>query len=440
LPDKAIDLIDEAAAKLRLASITAPEKLKELDKEISRLRKEKEAAQKAKNKKQVLILDKKLEELKKERQKLDSDWKKAKGTKQPEVTAPDIEEIVAKWSGIPVTELAEEETKKLLKLEDHLHKRVVGQEEAVKAVSEAVRRGQAGLKDPKRPIGSFIFLGPTGVGKTELAKTLASFLFGDEEAIIRMDMSEYMERHTVSRLIGSPPGYVGHEEGGQLTEKVRRKPYSVILFDEIEKAHPDVFNTLLQILEDGRLTDSKGKTVDFKNTVIIATSNIGSQLISDISEGKFGFESKSDKEENIDYEKSKDQLLAELKKHFRPEFLNRIDEIIVFHSLNKSQIKQIVSLMLGEVGQLLQGQNIKLEVSTKAKDLLVKQGYNPTFGARPLRRVIQKKIENPLSLALLSGKFKGGDVVAVDVSRSDKFEFKKVKKPIKSHKVRRVAA
>ena len=420
LPDKAIDLIDEAAAKLRLASITAPEKLKELAKDLTKLEKEKEAAQKAKNKKKVLLLDKQLTDVKKEKEKLDSDWKKAKGTKQPEVVAADIEEIVAKWTGIPVTQLADEETEKLLKLEKHLAKRVIGQEEAVKAVSEAVRRGRAGLKDPKRPVGSFIFLGPTGVGKTELAKALATLLFGDEEAIIRIDMSEYMERHTVSRLIGSPPGYVGHEEGGQLTEKVRRKPYSVILFDEIEKAHPDIFNTLLQILEDGRLTDSQGRTVDFKNTVIIATSNVGSELITDVVEGQNG--AWSGKAED-GYEKTKNKLLEELKKHFRPEFLNRIDETIVFHSLSKAQVRLIVDLMLAETQQLLHGQNIKLDVTNKAKDQLVKIGYDVAFGARPLRRAIQNEIENPLSTMLLEGEFKGGDVVRVDVGTGDKFKF-----------------
>jgi len=421
LPDKAIDLIDEGAAKLRLASITAPEKLKELAKGFTKLKKEKEAAQKAKNKKNVLLLDKQLADVKKEKEKLDADWKKVKGTKQPEVTAADIEEIVAKWTGIPVTQLADEETTKLLKLEGHLAKRVIGQEEAVKAVSEAVRRGRAGLKDPKRPVGSFIFLGPTGVGKTELAKALATLLFGDEEAIIRLDMSEYMERHTVSRLIGSPPGYVGHEEGGQLTEKVRRKPYSVVLFDEIEKAHPDIFNILLQILEDGRLTDSQGKTVDFKNTVIIATSNVGSELITDLAGGKKG----AWRGEDGSYEKTKNKLLDELKKHFRPEFLNRIDETIVFHALTKTQVRQIVDLMLAELQQLLHGQNLELDVTSKAKDQLVKIGYDASFGARPLRRAIQKEIENPLSTMLLEGKYKGGEMVKVDIGTSNEFKFGK---------------
>ncbi|NQV12929.1 MAG: AAA family ATPase [Parcubacteria group bacterium] len=428
LPDKAIDLIDEGAAKLRLASITAPEKLKELAKDLTKLRKEKEAAQKAKNKKNVLLLDKQLADVKKEKEKLDADWKKVKGTKQPEVVAADIEEIVAKWTGIPVMQLADEETDKLLKLEKHLGKRVIGQEEAVKAVSEAVRRGRAGLKDPKRPVGSFIFLGPTGVGKTELAKALATLLFGDEEAIIRLDMSEYMERHTVSRLIGSPPGYVGHEEGGQLTEKVRRKPYSVILFDEIEKAHPDIFNTLLQILEDGRLTDSQGKTVDFKNTVIIATSNVGSELITDMAADGGGKDMAWSGEVKSSHEKTKNKLLDELKKHFRPEFLNRIDESIVFHSLSKSQVRQIVDLMLAETQQLLHGQNLKLDVTSKAKDQLVKIGYDVAFGARPLRRAIQSEIENPLSTMLLEGKFKSGDVVKVDVNTKGIFSFKKGKK------------
>ena len=430
LPDKAIDLIDEAAAKLRLTSITAPEKLKELESEISKLKKEKEAAQKIKNKKKTLILDKELKDKQKQKNKLEADWKKTKGTSKPVVSASDIEEVVSCWTGIPVTQISEEETEKLLNLESRLHARIIGQDEAVKAVASCIRRGRAGLSDPKRPIGSFIFLGPTGVGKTELAKTLAAILFGDQDAMIRIDMSEYMEKHTVSRLIGSPPGYVGYEEGGQLTEAVRRKPYSVILFDEIEKAHPDVFNTLLQILEDGRLTDAKGKTVDFKNTVIIATSNIGSHLISSRTSGKFGFKTESQEnkfEENKKYEETKKQLLAELRKHFRPEFLNRIDEIIVFHALNKAQIKQIVNLMLAEVLALLRKQSIDLKVDEKVKDVLACEGYDPTFGARPLRRLIQKKIENPLSLLLLSGKFKGGDKIHVKVGKDGKFEFKRAK-------------
>ncbi|MBR9702444.1 AAA domain-containing protein, partial [Candidatus Woesearchaeota archaeon] len=335
----------------------------------------------------------------------------------------DVEEVVAESTGIPVTELAEEELDKLLKLEDRLHERVIGQDEAIKAISEAVRRGRAGLKDPSRPIGSFIFLGPTGVGKTELSKALSELIFGDEESMIRVDMSEYMEKHTVSRLVGSPPGYVGYEEGGQLTEKVRRKPYSVILLDEIEKAHPEVFNILLQILEDGRLTDAKGRTVDFKNTIIIATSNIGSEMIQDSKAKSFGFEddsadSKKDRAARK-HEKLREHLLEELKKHFRPEFLNRVDEIIVFHALTEEQIKLIVTLMLKDLDKLLRAQNIKVKITGKAKTFLAKKGFDPSFGARPLRREIQRRIENPLSEMLLAGKFKSGQTVMIDLQKDE---------------------
>lgn len=430
LPDKAIDLIDEAAAKIRITSITAPEKLKELETEISKLKKEKEAAESIKNRRKALSINKDLKEKKSEKDKVKSAWEKTKGTSEPEVKSNDIEEIVASWTKIPVSQISEEEGEKLLKLEKRLHERIVGQEEAVKAVSSCIRRSRAGLSDPKRPIGSFIFLGPTGVGKTELAKSLAYLLFSDSEAMIRLDMSEYMERHTVSKLIGSPPGYVGHEEGGQLTEAVRRKPYSVILLDEIEKAHPDVFNSLLQILEDGRLTDSRGRTVDFRNVVLIATSNIGSQLISNASDN-IGFDqdkkTKKTLEEKEGFEGVKDQLLNELKKYFKPEFLNRIDETIVFHSLDKKQIKKIVNIMLCEVKKLLQGQNIEIEIDNKAKKILAQEGYDPTFGARPLRRVIQKRIEDPLSEMLLLGKFKNGDKIKITAKHSSKFNFQAIK-------------
>lgn len=442
LPDKAVDLIDEAAAKLRLISVTAPAKLKELNQEISRLSKEIEAAKNIKNRKRALILDRELKKKIKEKEKLNLAWQKSKGITEPIVKSSDVEEIVSLWTGIPVTQISEEESEKLLKLEERLHKRIVGQHEAVKAVASAIRRGRAGLSVPTRPIGSFIFLGPTGVGKTELAKALAALLFGSEEAIIRLDMSEFMERHTVSKLIGSPPGYVGYEEGGQLTEKVRRKPYSVILLDEIEKAHPDVFNILLQILEDGRLTDAKGRTVDFKNTVLIATSNIGSHLVSGTKGDVVGFSKKEEKEKSFEeiegYEGIKKQLISELKKYFRPEFLNRIDEVIVFHALTKKEIKQIVDLMLSQVQNLLRAQNLELVISDQVKEKLVEEGFDPTFGARPLRRVIQKKIEDPLSLLLLAGKFKSGDKISVKIGKDKKFEFKKIsarpckrKKPIK---------
>ncbi|MFH0830583.1 MAG: AAA family ATPase, partial [Parcubacteria group bacterium] len=383
---------------------------------IRRAEKESEAASKAKNRAKVLKLNKRIVTIKKELVELEKSWKKTKSTGQPTLTSSDVEKILSEWTGIPVTQLAEEEVEKLLKLEARLHERIVGQEEAVKAVAQAVRRGRAGLKDPNRPIGSFIFLGPTGVGKTELAKALAELIFGDEEAMIRVDMSEYMERHTVSRLVGSPPGYVGFEEGGQLTERIRKKPYAVILLDEIEKAHPDVFNILLQILEDGRLTDAKGRMVDFKNTIIIATSNVGSQLIQQKTGGKFGFEEQADGESagKREHEQLKEQLQEELKKIFRPEFLNRVDEVIVFRALDKSQVRIIVDLMLADVQKLLRAQNIKLKVSPAAKNILIDRGYDPAFGARPLRRVIQREIENPLSEKLLGAAFTSGQTIEVD--------------------------
>lgn len=431
LPDKAIDLIDEAAAKIRLQSITAPEKLKELDAEIKQILKEKQAAENSKNKKQSLLLTKELEKREAERSSVQESWEKERSTKKSEVDSKDIQELVSKWTGIPVSDLSDEEVEKLLKLEKRLGERIIGQEEAVQAVSEAIRRGRAGLKDPKRPIGSFIFLGPTGVGKTELTKALAHQLFGDEDAMVRIDMSEYMERHAVSRLVGSPPGYIGHDEGGQLTEKIRRKPYSVILLDEIEKAHPDVFNILLQILEDGRLTDSKGRTVDFKNTVIIATSNIGSKLIAQTDKRELGFEDPNNGKEKQETTKIstdlKDDLMNELKNHFRAEFLNRLDEIIVFHSLDKKQLRQIIDILLTQLDEILAGQNINLEVTSKAKNVLAKAGFDPTFGARPLRRTIQKKIENPLSSLILEGAFIAGDTVVVDAKNNEKLTFKKKK-------------
>jgi ATP-dependent Clp protease ATP-binding subunit ClpC len=327
-----------------------------------------------------------------------------------EVDEEEIAEVLALWTGIPVYKLTEEETEKLLRMEDELHKRIVDQMEAVVAVSKAIRRTRAGLKDPKRPSGSFIFLGPSGVGKTELSKTLAEFLFGDEDALIQLDMSEYMEKHTVSRLIGSPPGYVGYEEGGQLTEAVRRKPFSVVLFDEIEKAHPDVFNTLLQILEDGRLTDAQGHTVDFKNVVIIMTSNLGTR---DIQKGPgIGFASAANEE--VTYERMKDKVMDELKRSFRPEFLNRIDEVIVFHSLSREDVKSIVDLMMKRVREQLKAKDVDIELSDAAKDLLAERGYDPSLGARPLRRTIQRLVEDPLSEKLLWKEFKAGQTIIVD--------------------------
>jgi len=424
LPDKAIDLIDEAASKIRIQSLEAPDEIKKLEKEIQGLEKEKDAAKRGRKKSGEI--NKKIKKLKDQKKDLDGTWRKDKATGQPTVLASDIEKLVSEWTGVPVSQLAEEEVDKLLKLEDRLHARVIGQDEAVSAVAEAVRRGRAGLKDPNRPIGSFIFLGPTGVGKTELAKALAEQVFGDEDALIRIDMSEYMEQHSVAKLTGSPPGYVGYEEGGQLTEKVRRKPYSVILLDEIEKAHPDVFNMLLQILDDGRLTDAKGRTVDFKNTVIIATSNIGSQKIQEATDGHIGFENGAGRHK-LSKKELREELMDELKKTFRPEFINRVDEIIIFEALDKKEIKQIVDLLVAEVCRLLRAQDISLELTEKAKTKVADEGYDPMFGARPLKRLIQKEIENPLSLMILEGKFKGGDNVKVDVKK-DEFTFEKAKK------------
>jgi len=409
LPDKAIDLIDEAASKVRMKTYTAPPDLKEKEERLETLRQEKESAVRSQEFELAAKLRDKEQQLKAELENLKKEWEQNKVKDTQSVTAEDIAEIVAAWTGIPVNQLKQEETERLLNMEDILHERVIGQDEAVKAVSRAIRRAHAGLKDPKRPIGSFIFLGPTGVGKTELARALAESLFGDEDAMIRLDMSEYMEKHTTARLIGSPPGYVGYDEGGQLTEKVRRKPYSVVLFDEIEKAHPDVFNVLLQVLEDGRLTDGKGRTVDFRNTVLIMTSNVGaSQLRKQTS---LGFRA-SDPEKS--YEDMKDQVMDELKRTFRPEFLNRIDEIIVFHALEEEHLAEIVTLMLKDLKGRLDDHGIGLEVTEAAKAFLAKEGYDPTYGARPLRRVIQRKIEDEISELLLRGEYTRGDVVRIE--------------------------
>ncbi len=410
LPDKAIDLIDEAASKVRLSSNTRPEEFKELNKKIEEAEKEKEAAVKNQEFEKAARMRDKEKELKKEMEELKDSWEQKKGMTESVVTTEDIAEIVSSWTGIPVTKLEEEETSRLLRLEDELHKRVIGQDEAIKAVSEAVRRARAGLKDPKRPIGSFIFLGPTGVGKTELARTLAETMFNDEDAMIRVDMSEYMEKHSVSRLVGSPPGYVGHDEGGQLTEPVRRRPYSVILFDEIEKAHPDVFNVLLQILEDGVLTDTHGRKVDFKNTIVIMTSNVGADFIE--KQSQLGFKAEFD--EKADYESMKDNVMSQLRRTFRPEFLNRLDETIVFHSLSKDHIKEIVDLMLDDLRERLEEKSIEIEVTEKAKIKLADDGYDAEFGARPLRRTIQKQIENPLSIKILDKEIEEGSKVKID--------------------------
>mgnify|MGYP000858032353 CR=1 FL=1 len=418
LPDKAIDLIDEASSKTRLSTLVTPPSLKEIEDQLADLKREKEAAIQNEEFEKAAELRDKEQELEKKLKEHQSDLDKERSLATIEVTPEDIASVVASWTGIPVNKLTETESKKLLELENELHKRVIGQDEAIDAVSKAVRRARSGLKDPKRPVGSFIFLGPTGVGKTELARALAEAVFGDEDAMIRLDMSEYQERHTVARLIGSPPGYIGYDEGGQLTEAVRRRPYSVILFDEIEKAHPDVFNALLQVLEDGHLSDSKGRKVDFRNTIIIMTSNVGARDIK--NQGGLGFMPT----EHSAYESMKDKVISELKKTFRPEFLNRIDEIIVFHALNKDHINQIVDLMFAELKKRLLEQDIHLEGTPEAKDKIAKEGYDPDFGARPLRRAIQRLIENPLSDELLAGKFEPGDTVIVD-GNENKIVFKK---------------
>ncbi|SNX54336.1 ATP-dependent Clp protease ATP-binding subunit [Thermoanaerobacterium sp. RBIITD] len=422
LPDKAIDLIDEAASRVRLKTVTAPPEIKELEDKINMLNKDKEEAIRTQEYEKAAKIRDEEQKIKEQLENLKSKWQQNSLVKDKSVGPEEISQIVSLWTGIPTKKLEQEESERLLHLEEILHKRVIGQDEAVEAVSRAIRRARVGLKDPKRPIGSFIFLGPTGVGKTELSKALAEAMFGDESAIIRLDMSEYMEKFSVSRLIGSPPGYVGYEEGGELTEKIRRKPYSVVLFDEIEKAHPDVFNILLQILEDGRLTDSKGRTVDFKNTLIIMTSNVGAQLIK--KQTTLGFMPK-DETDKASYEKMKDNVLEELKKAFRPEFLNRIDDIIVFHQLTKDDIRKITDLMIDELNRRLKDNNISLEFTNDAKEELLKEGYDATYGARPLRRAIQKVVENELSELMLKGEVKAGDKVLVNV-KDGKFDFSKV--------------
>ncbi|MCZ2259217.1 ATP-dependent Clp protease ATP-binding subunit [Sporosarcina sp. G11-34] len=410
LPDKAIDLIDEAGSKVRLRSYTTPPNLKELELKLEAIRSEKNAAVQSQEFEKAASFRDKEQKTKEELETTNIAWKEEQGKTESEVTEEDIAEVVAMWTGIPVSKIAETETVKLLNMEEMLHERVIGQSEAVTAISKAIRRARAGLKDPKRPIGSFIFLGPTGVGKTELARALAEVMFGDEDAMIRVDMSEYMEKHSTSRLVGSPPGYVGFEEGGQLTEKVRRKPYSVILLDEIEKAHPDVFNILLQVLEDGRLTDSKGRTVDFRNTVIIMTSNVGAQTLRTNRYVGFNLQ-----DTGRDYEGMKSAMLEELKKAFRPEFLNRVDEMIVFHSLEKEHLRKIVTLMADELSKRLAEQDIVLEITDDAKIKISEVGYDPDYGARPLRRAIQKHIEDRLSEELLKGTDLRGNKVVVDV-------------------------
>ncbi|MFK9094854.1 ATP-dependent protease ATP-binding subunit ClpC [Bacillus salipaludis] len=414
LPDKAIDLIDEAGSKVRLRSYTTPPNLKELEVKLEEVRKEKDAAVQSQEFEKAASLRDTEQRLREQLEETKKTWKEKQGKENNEVTVEDIASVVSSWTGVPVSKLAETETAKLLNLEEVLHSRIIGQEEAVKAVSKAVRRARAGLKDPKRPIGSFVFLGPTGVGKTELARALAEAMFGDDDAMIRIDMSEYMEKHSTSRLVGSPPGYVGYEEGGQLTEKVRRKPYSVILLDEIEKAHPDVFNILLQVLEDGRLTDSKGRTVDFRNTVLIMTSNVGAEAL---KRNKYvGFNIQDGEQ---DYKDMKGKVMEELKKAFRPEFLNRIDEIIVFHALERKHLNEIVTLLSDQLIKRLKEQDISLELTEAAKEKISQEGYDPEYGARPLRRAIQKHIEDRLSEELLKGTLLTGQHAIIDVDNSE---------------------
>jgi ATP-dependent Clp protease ATP-binding subunit ClpC len=411
LPDKAIDLIDEAGSRLRIKRMTAPAELREFDDKIAEARKAKESAIDGQDFEGAASLRDKEKTLIAEKLEAEKNWKATDLDKVTEVDEELIAQVLSASTGIPVFKLTEEETARLLRMEDELHRRVIGQDQAIKALSQAIRRTRAGLKDPKRPGGSFIFAGPSGVGKTELSRTLASFLFGDETALIQLDMSEYSERHTASRLFGAPPGYVGYDEGGQLTEKVRRRPFSVVLFDEIEKAHPDIFNSLLQVLEDGRLTDAQGRTVDFKNTVIIMTTNLGTR---DISKSLgLGFANIDDDLTN--YDRMKGKVQDELKNHFRPEFLNRIDDVIVFHQLTRDQIIQIVDLMIANLDERLKAKDMGIELTQAAKDLLAARGYDPLLGARPLRRVIQREIEDSLSERILFGELKAGEIIVVDV-------------------------
>jgi len=423
LPDKAIDLIDEAASKLRIDTESATPAEKELEQRIKQLANEEEAATQRQDYEGAA-------KLKADRLKLEPEYKEAKSERlkkekiSEEVNAEHIAQLVSNWTGIPVTQMVEGEKEKFIHMEERIHERLIDQEEAVAAVSEAIRRSRAGLTDPKRPIGSFLFLGPTGVGKTEMVRTLAWFMFGDENAMIRLDMSEYQEEHTTARLIGSPPGYVGYDEGGQLTEAIRRRPYSIILLDEIEKAHPKVFNTLLQIMDDGRLTDGHGRTVNFKNTVVIMTSNAGAEVIKRESQLGFTTRRETAATQNDRYENMKKKVNEEVKKLFRPEFLNRLDDVIVFHELSEEQLKGIVDLMLKDLQNRLSEHRVTIELTVKAKAWLAKEGYDPVFGARPLRRVIERTIENPLSSQLLRGELKEGDTVKIDVDKEGKLTFK----------------
>ncbi|HLY13312.1 MAG TPA: ATP-dependent Clp protease ATP-binding subunit, partial [Candidatus Limnocylindrales bacterium] len=428
LPDKAIDLIDEAGSRMRIRRMTAPPDLREYDEKIAQVRREKESAIDSQDFEKAAALRDNEKQLLAKKASREKEWKAGDMDVVAEVNQELIAEVLATATGIPVFKLTEEESQRLLRMEDELHKRVIGQNDAIRALSQAIRRTRAGLKDPKRPGGSFIFAGPSGVGKTELSKTLAEFLFGDEDSLIQLDMSEYMEKHTVSRLFGSPPGYVGYEEGGQLTEKVRRRPFSVVLFDEIEKAHPDIFNSLLQILEDGRLTDAQGRMVDFKNTVIIMTTNLGTR---DISKGlRMGFT--RDGDATGTYDRMKAKVQEELKQHFRPEFLNRVDDIIVFHQLEREEIFRIVDLMIAKLDDRLKDRDMAIELRPDAKDLLSQRGYDPVLGARPLRRTIQREIEDSLSEKILFGELRPGQIVIVDTDgtgEAAKFTFTGVAKP-----------
>jgi len=423
LPDKAIDLIDEAAARARLKTMELPEDIKMMEKDLEALRKEKEAAVTAQEFEKAAGFRDKERRLSEEIEKSRNEWQKRRNNEEPIVDSEQIAQIVAEWTGIPVVQLTEEESSRLLRMEEEIHKRMVDQEEAVNAVARSIRRARSGLKDPKRPIGSFLFLGPTGVGKTELARSLAEFLFGGEDAMVRFDMSEYMERHEVAKLIGAPPGYVGYEEGGKLTEALRRRPYSVVLFDEIEKAHPDVFNILLQILEDGRLTDGQGHTVDFRNSVVIMTSNVGAQDL--MKSRSLGFTAVDGAD--VDLEKMKSSIMEAVRKTFRPEFINRVDDIIIFKPLGKEELLKILDIMLDEVSKRLEEQGITIDVPAETRQKLLIKGYDPKFGARPLRRTLQKTIEDPLADLLLEGKVERNSVIRVNVE-GDKFSFKTVKK------------
>ncbi|MDP2928679.1 MAG: ATP-dependent Clp protease ATP-binding subunit [Candidatus Omnitrophota bacterium] len=420
LPDKAIDLIDEAGARARLSIMTAPPNVKHIEEKMETVKKEKEQSVKGQDFEKAAKFRDEERKLKEELADIKKEWKDSRGKIEPEVSEEDIANIVSKWTGIPIVKLEEKEQIKFLNMEEGLHKRVVGQDESISAIAHAVRRSRAGIKDPRRPIGSFIFLGPTGVGKTLVARALAEFMFGDEDAIIQIDMSEYMEKFNVSRLVGAPPGYVGYEEGGQLTEKVRRRPYSVVLLDEIEKAHPDVFNILLQMLEEGRLTDSFGRKVDFKNTVIIMTSNIGAETLK--KQGSIGFKSQ---EEEVTYQSMKSRLLEEVKKVFKPEFLNRVDDTIVFRPLTKEDLEKIIEFEIKDVESRLKDQKILIDMTKEAKDFLIERGFDKVFGARPLKRIIQRFLEDPLAEEIIKGNYKNGARVRV-TAKADSLDFVKV--------------